>query len=40
MPLESVAKLGALAFETLLVGHGEPLEGDASAAVAELAASS
>jgi glyoxylase-like metal-dependent hydrolase (beta-lactamase superfamily II) len=38
--IESVAKLGALAFETLLVGHGEPLEGGASAAVAELAASS
>lgn len=38
--LASVAKLGALAFETLLVGHGEPLEGGASAAVAELAAGS
>jgi glyoxylase-like metal-dependent hydrolase (beta-lactamase superfamily II) len=34
----SVAKLGELTFETLLVGHGEPLEGGASAAVAELAA--
>jgi glyoxylase-like metal-dependent hydrolase (beta-lactamase superfamily II) len=38
--LESVARLGALTFETLLVGHGEPLEGGASAAVAELAAGS
>jgi len=36
----SVAKLGELTFETLLVGHGEPLEGGASAAVAELAAGS
>lgn len=36
----SVAKLGELTFETLLVGHGEPIEGGASAAVAELAASS
>ncbi len=35
----SVAKLGALTFETLLVGHGEPIETGASAAVAELAAS-
>ena len=34
----SVAKLGALTFETLLVGHGEPIETGASAAVAELAA--
>jgi glyoxylase-like metal-dependent hydrolase (beta-lactamase superfamily II) len=34
----SVAKLGELTFETLLVGHGEPLEGGAGAAVAELAA--
>jgi glyoxylase-like metal-dependent hydrolase (beta-lactamase superfamily II) len=33
----SVAKLGELTFETLLVGHGEPIEGGASAAVAELA---
>jgi len=32
----SVAKLGELTFETLLVGHGEPIEGGASAAVAEL----
>jgi glyoxylase-like metal-dependent hydrolase (beta-lactamase superfamily II) len=36
----SVAKLGGLTFETLLVGHGEPIEGGASAAVAELAANS
>jgi glyoxylase-like metal-dependent hydrolase (beta-lactamase superfamily II) len=36
----SVAKLGALAFETLLVGHGEPIEAGASAAVAALAAQS
>lgn len=34
----SVAKLGALTFETLLVGHGEPIESGASAAVAALAA--
>ena len=33
----SVAKLGELTFETLLVGHGEPIEGGASAAVAALA---
>jgi len=38
--LASVAKLGALTFETLLVGHGDPVEGGASAAVAELAAQS
>jgi len=35
----SVAKLGALTFDTLLVGHGEPIEGGASRLVAELAAS-
>jgi glyoxylase-like metal-dependent hydrolase (beta-lactamase superfamily II) len=34
----SVAKLGALTFETLLVGHGDPIETGASAAVAALAA--
>jgi glyoxylase-like metal-dependent hydrolase (beta-lactamase superfamily II) len=34
--IASVAKLGALTFETLLVGHGDPLEGGASAAVAAL----
>jgi glyoxylase-like metal-dependent hydrolase (beta-lactamase superfamily II) len=36
----SVAKLGGLTFETLLVGHGDPIESGASAAVAELAAQS
>jgi glyoxylase-like metal-dependent hydrolase (beta-lactamase superfamily II) len=36
--LASIAKLGALPFETLLVGHGEPIEGDAAAMVAALAA--
>lgn len=34
----SVVKLGGLAFETVVFGHGDPLEGDASARVAELAA--
>jgi glyoxylase-like metal-dependent hydrolase (beta-lactamase superfamily II) len=34
----SVAKMGALAFEVLLVGHGEPITSGASALVAELAA--
>jgi glyoxylase-like metal-dependent hydrolase (beta-lactamase superfamily II) len=34
----SVAKLGALHFETLLVGHGEPILEGASAQVAALAA--
>lgn len=34
----SVAKLAALAFDTLLVGHGDPIEGGAAAAVAALAA--
>lgn len=34
----SVAKLGGLAFETLLVGHGEPIESGASGLVAELGA--
>jgi glyoxylase-like metal-dependent hydrolase (beta-lactamase superfamily II) len=33
----SVAKLGALTFETLLVGHGDPVTAGASAQVAELA---
>jgi glyoxylase-like metal-dependent hydrolase (beta-lactamase superfamily II) len=36
--IQSVAKLGELVFDTLLVGHGDPLEGGASALVAELAA--
>lgn len=35
----SVAKLGALRFETLLVGHGDPITRGASALVAALAAS-
>ena len=34
----SIAKLGALSFETLLVGHGNPIEGGAAALVAELGA--
>ena len=34
----SIAKLAELGFETLLVGHGDPIENGASAAVAELAA--
>jgi glyoxylase-like metal-dependent hydrolase (beta-lactamase superfamily II) len=36
----SVAKLGALRFETLLVGHGEPILSGAAAQVAALAGSS
>lgn len=36
----SVAKLAALSFETLLVGHGDPIDGGASALVAELAGTS
>lgn len=35
---ESVIKLGGTTFETLLVGHGDPVEGGASAMVAELGA--
>ena len=35
---QSIIKLGGLSFETLLVGHGEPLEGGAAQAVAELGA--
>jgi glyoxylase-like metal-dependent hydrolase (beta-lactamase superfamily II) len=34
----SILKLGNLAFETLLVGHGEPIESGAAALVAELGA--
>ena len=34
----SIVKLGALTFETLLVGHGAPIESGASALVAELGA--
>jgi glyoxylase-like metal-dependent hydrolase (beta-lactamase superfamily II) len=37
---QSIVKLGALTFETLLVGHGDPLESGGSQAVAELGASS
>ena len=33
----SVAKLAGLAFDTLLVGHGDPIEGGAAAGVAALA---
>jgi glyoxylase-like metal-dependent hydrolase (beta-lactamase superfamily II) len=36
--IASAAKLGGLAFETLLVGHGDPVDGGASAAVAQLVA--
>jgi glyoxylase-like metal-dependent hydrolase (beta-lactamase superfamily II) len=36
----SVVKLGNLAFESLLVGHGEPIESGAAALVAALGASS
>ena len=35
---QSIVKLGEMTFETLLVGHGEPIETGASAAVAELGA--
>jgi glyoxylase-like metal-dependent hydrolase (beta-lactamase superfamily II) len=34
----SITKLGGLTFETLLVGHGEPIESAAAALVAELGA--
>ena len=34
----SIVKLGGLTFETLLVGHGDPIESGASALVAELGA--
>jgi glyoxylase-like metal-dependent hydrolase (beta-lactamase superfamily II) len=36
--VESVEKLAAVQFETLAFGHGEPIESDADAAVAALAA--
>jgi glyoxylase-like metal-dependent hydrolase (beta-lactamase superfamily II) len=39
MAKQSIIKLGKLTFETLLVGHGEPIEGGASQAVAGLGAS-
>jgi len=35
----SIVKLGGLVFETLLVGHGDPIESGAAALVAELGAS-
>ena len=35
---ESVKKLAALQFETLVFGHGDPVEGGASGQVAALAA--
>lgn len=35
---QSIVKLGALTFETLLVGHGDPIESGAASLVAELAA--
>jgi glyoxylase-like metal-dependent hydrolase (beta-lactamase superfamily II) len=35
---QSIVKLGGMTFDTLLVGHGEPLVGGASAAVAALGA--
>jgi glyoxylase-like metal-dependent hydrolase (beta-lactamase superfamily II) len=38
--LRSVVKLAALRFDTLLFGHGEPVEGEADQAVASLVASS
>ena len=33
---QTIVKLGAMSFETMLVGHGEPIQGGASAAVAAL----
>lgn len=38
LAMQSVVKLGGLTFETLLVGHGDPIESGASALVAELGA--
>ena len=35
---QSIVKLGRMTFETLLVGHGDPIEGGASTMVAELGA--
>ncbi len=35
---DSIAAMGALSFNTMLVGHGDPIEGGASDAVAALAA--
>ncbi|MEE9415262.1 MAG: MBL fold metallo-hydrolase [Acidimicrobiales bacterium] len=36
---DSIRALAALSFNTMLVGHGDPIENDANAAVADLAAS-
>lgn len=36
---ESIRRMAELSFNTLLVGHGEPIEGGADTAVADLAAS-
>jgi glyoxylase-like metal-dependent hydrolase (beta-lactamase superfamily II) len=38
MAVQSIVKLGSLTFETLLVGHGDPIEAGASTLVAELGA--
>jgi hypothetical protein len=35
--MASIAKLGTLPFETLLVGHGDPIEAGAAARVRALA---
>lgn len=35
---QSVVKLGGLTYETLLVGHGDPIETGASALVSDLGA--
>lgn len=35
---QSIVKLGGLTFETLLVGHGDPIEPGASGLVATLSA--
>ena len=37
LALRSIARLGSLSFETLLVGHGDPIESGASAQVRGLA---
>jgi hypothetical protein len=37
LALDSIARIGDLTFETLLVGHGEPITSGASDAVAALA---
>jgi len=38
--LESVKKMAGLTFETLLVGHGDPIPTGASAEMAKVAAAS